>query len=130
MDGHFFFLVLFALSFCIHLYSSLSELRELVMNREAWRAAIHGVAKSRTWLSDWTKLNWVFCLLTFGLCGVSMFEVDVKCLSPLFYSDGDIKNKSKPISKPVTELTKVWIWHKIHIVLPSHVYGYMSLFKE
>ena len=37
---------------------SLSELREMLMNREAWRAAIHGVAKSRTRLSDWTELNW------------------------------------------------------------------------
>ena len=37
---------------------SLSELRELVMDREAWSAVIHGVAKSRTWLSDWTELNW------------------------------------------------------------------------
>ena len=39
---------------------SLSELRELVIDRLAWRAAIHGVAKSRIWLSDRTELNWVF----------------------------------------------------------------------
>ena len=45
---------------------SLSELREFVMDREAWHAAIHGVAKSRTWLSDWTELNW-YCLCIY-LC--------------------------------------------------------------
>ena len=37
---------------------SLSELREMVMDREAWCAAIHGVIKRRTCLSDWTELNW------------------------------------------------------------------------
>ena len=38
---------------------SLSRLQELVMEGEAWRTAVHGVAKSQTWLSNWTELNWI-----------------------------------------------------------------------
>ena len=44
---------------------SLSELLELVMDREAWSPAIHGLTKTRIWLSNWTELNWYFTSLRF-----------------------------------------------------------------
>ena len=53
---------------------SLGELRELVMDREAWRASIHGVAKSRTRLSDWTELRSVcVCVCVQSLYRVQLF---------------------------------------------------------
>ena len=65
---------------------SLSELQELVMDREAWRAVTHGVEKSRTWLRDWIKLNWTECRLwTFLVVQIvkrlsTMWETRVRAL--------------------------------------------------
>ena len=66
---------------------SLSELREMVMDREAWRAVIHGVAKSQTQLSDWTELNWsTFCLYGSPFLIITLEWNNTTCglLYPLF----------------------------------------------
>ena len=63
---------------------SLSELRELVMDREAWRTAIHGVAKSRTRLSDWSDLIWLYVNYTVKTFKYMCIDICV-CVSYIAY---------------------------------------------
>ena len=62
---------------------SLSELRELVKDREAWWAAIHGVAKSQTWLSDWIELILIISGLKYHFYLILLFNHLL--FEPLFY---------------------------------------------
>ena len=62
--------------------ASLSELQELLMDREAWCAVIHGVAKSRTRLSNWSELNWTVTLTALKKLHFLIWnELDYSCLS-------------------------------------------------
>ena len=71
---------------------SLSELRELVMDREAWHATIHGIAKSRTWLSDWDELN--SCIAGRFFTNWATREAPIKPIKPIVTLPQDSGNWS------------------------------------
>ena len=79
---------------------SLSKLQELVMDREAWHAAVHGVTKSQTWLNNWTELNWAWKF------PVSMYRVLLSLFSSsTFWVAVGISNLS-----PTTVYSSINLW--------------------
>ena len=81
----------------------LGGLWELVMNREAWHAAIHGVTKSWTQLSDWTELNWSMNMVCF-----SLYLCHLWFLSSVFYSFLHIELLFLSVQS-VQLLSRVWL---------------------
>ena len=106
---------------------SLNELRELLMDREARRAAIHGLAKGRTRLSDWTELNWemvkdrdAWCAAVHGVPKCEIWLSNWTELEDFFYF-------LKSITCLVYFYMKWWVplarHHAEIIILPHSVFG-------
>ena len=92
---------------------SLSELRELVMHREAWRAAIHGVAKSQTRLRDWTELNWIlYCVYIHKYVTLSLsIWINSKWIKNLSVRPVIMKSpRRKQVLYSLTSFLAIFLW--------------------
>ena len=101
---------------------SLSELREMVMNREAWHAAIHGVAKSWTRLSNWTELNWVlknWCFWNVVLVKTLESPLDSKEIEPVSPKGNQhwcwswSSNTLGTWCKELIHWKRLWLWERL-----------------
>ena len=90
---------------------SLSELRELAMDREAWHAEIHGVTKSRTGLNNWTELNWRDKDWLFTLC---LFTVNSSSGALLYL----ISRNAKPL----------WFNHRVFNAVPCAIQQELAVY--
>ena len=88
---------------------SLSELQELVMDREAWRAVIHGVAMSQTRLSDWTELNWMVFLLCFLTTSHPWSIKEPSIQTPIRWLFWDINLPSSSVSQLSKQSHIPWV---------------------
>ena len=105
------------------------------MDKEAWRATIHGVAKSRTWLSNWTELNWTVCLNYKCLCLLSnstphyLLSVQFRSVTQSCMTLCDLMECSMPglpVHHQFLELTQTHVHQVGDAIQPSHPLSSLS----